>query len=147
MTDWTLAAAIHTQLGWLELEDAANGYELHKDSIATKQVTWRKQEVESPWAEGTFVNRAVRGNVTEAMHVWVAGASPFELDQRLTAFTDALGQLQYQVRVRTGDLLETWTCLPADYTIQTQQEYRFATLALVQATIPRLPTTTKAQVS
>ena len=146
MTAWTLEMAINTSLGWLELEDPAGGYELHKDALATQQTTWRKQEVESPWVEGTFVNRAVRGNVPEAVVVWVAGSTPFELDQRVSAFTEAIGQLQFQIRVQIGDLLETWTCFPGDFTVETQQEYRFATIALVRATIPRLPTTTKVQV-
>jgi hypothetical protein len=146
MTAWALEMAINTRLGWLELEDAANGYELHKDSIAGAQTTWRKQEVDSPWVEGSFTTRAVRGNVPEAVHVWVSGETHYELDERLSAFTDALGQLQYAMRVRTGDLLETWTCFPGDFSIETQQEYRFATIALVRATVPRLPTTVKVQV-
>ena len=135
-----IAFSIHAPSGWLDLDDAAGGYEAHKDTRAGQSVTWRKQEIESPYVEGTFVNEAVRENVSEALAIYVRGGSPFELRQRVTALTDALSQLQYEVRMVEGNAQETWDCSVADYTIETPQEMINSTMALVRATVPRRPT-------
>lgn len=144
--DLDVSAQIETASGWLVLEDAVNGYELHKESFNNRAVTWRKQDVSSDWLEGTYTNHAVRGNVIEPVAVYVTAATPYALSVKMDALTDALGQIQYGLKVRFGDLEETWTCFPADYAVEAGQELRFATMALVRAQIPHLPTITKAQV-
>ncbi|HEY5727423.1 MAG TPA: hypothetical protein VIV08_02305 [Acidimicrobiia bacterium] len=139
--------AIEAPSGWLELEDPANGYEAHKESRIDQSVTWRKQEISSNYVEGTYVNDAVRENVTETIAIYVDAPTPFVLMERVTALTDALSQIRYQVAMRSGDLLETWDCGVADYTIQTPQEMINARMAVVRAVIPRRPTVVMAQVT
>lgn len=135
--------SIYAPSGWLDLEDPANGYEAHRDTRGTRAVSWRKREISSNYVEGTFVNDAVRENVIEALAIYVRGDDPFQLDERVTALTNALEQLHYLVRARTGNLLETWSCMVAEYTIETSMEMQHATMALVRASVPRLPTVTK----
>ncbi|HEY5787510.1 MAG TPA: hypothetical protein VIT65_22320 [Microlunatus sp.] len=132
--------------GWIDLEDPASGYVVHKDTRAQQTVTWRKQEVTSAYVEGAFVNEAVREVIVEPLIVYVKGDTILELDQRVTALTDALSQLQFEVRAQLGNLRETWRCTVADYTIETTQEYLHATMATVRAQVPRQPTVVKEEV-
>lgn len=148
MADLDVSASVLAPTGWIELEDAANGYELHKDSFARRATSHRKTEVANEWVPGTYVTRSVRESVSEDVVVYVRGASPFELSERVSALTDAYDQLAYSFKLRIGDLEQTWSCAsPADYTVETQQEFWIATLAVVRATVPRLPAMTIAQVA
>lgn len=141
-----VTAKIQTPTGWLELEDEANGYTLSADSFASSAVSHRKVEVSSEWMEGTFVVRSVRENVTETVSVFVTGATPAELSDRLLALTDGFDQLNYAMVVRFADAQETWSCQVADYTTSTKAELRHATMAQVTATVPRLPSVVRAKV-
>lgn len=148
MTDLDFSVQIETpSSALLELEDLANGYEVHRDSLTSQAYTWRRQNVSSDWLEGEYTNRAVRGNVVEPLAVIVRGGTPFELAQRINDLKDAFGQTQYQVVLRFGDLQETWSCFPADYTIEAEQAMRFATLAVVRAQVPHLPSVVQIQVT
>lgn len=138
--------SIHGPGGWILLEDPENGYTAHKEALASKSVTWRKKEIESDYVEGTFTNEAVRANIVEQLVIYVDGLSPWATSERVRALTEALEQLQYEVKVRDGDLEETWTCSVADYTLETGQELRNATMVIVRASVPRLPYATRVQV-
>jgi hypothetical protein len=141
---------VHTQIetptGWLELEDLAAGYELHSESFASKQIQSRKVEAEGDWVEGSYTVRAVAGNVTEALSVYVHGDDPYQLAVRIQALTDGLHQLQYRLRLTVGNMRESWICQYTDYTIESDQALRFATLALVKAQVPHLPSIVLEQV-
>lgn len=140
MPELNVGAEIETPTGWLALEDLAGGYELHTDSFAARQIQARKIEAEGDWVEGSYTVRAVRGNVTEAVGVYVHGADPYQLAVRLQALTDGLEQLQYRFRFTIGNLRESWVCQYGEYNIEANQPLRLATLAIVRCTIPRLPT-------
>ena len=137
--DLDVHAEIETPTGWLELEDIANGYELHAESFSQRQVQSRKVEADGEWANGSYTVRATVGNVVETVSVWVKAPSPFDLAERLDPLLAGLHQLQFRFRVTTGNLREEWVCQYSDYTIESDQNLRFATLALVKAQVPRLP--------
>lgn len=139
MSDLEVSFELETPTGWLLLEDPEGGYELHKDSFASRAVSHRKQEVSGEWIEGSYVTRSVRENVTEDVAIWVGGETFFDMDDRVQALVDGLEQLGYGARKVVGDLTETWTCSVADYTIECSQEYMASTVCLVRAKIPRLP--------
>lgn len=137
--DLDVHAQIETPTGWLELEDLEGGYELHAESFAQRQHQARKVDAEGEWVGGSYTVRAVEGNVTETVSVWVAGPTPFELAERLEVLTQGLHQLQFRFRLVTGNMREEWVCQYSDYTIEADQNLRFSTLALVKAQVPRLP--------
>ena len=141
-----VAFAIHGPGGWIELDDEAAGYETHKDARSEQAVTWRRQNIDSAYVEGTYTNEAVRENVTESVVIRVFGANQWEFSQRLEALTDALSQLQYDFRMQVGNLRETWKCSVADYTVQTPQEMLHASMGIVRAQIPRLPAVVREEV-
>jgi hypothetical protein len=141
-----IAMAIQAPSGWLELENRVGGYVVHKESRAEQAVSWRKQEITSNYVEGTFVNEAVRENVTEAVVVYVYGPTSYDLSVRVKALTDAFSQIRYQMRFRDGNMLTTWDCSVADYTVQTPQEMINSTMAVVKAQVPRRPSATTVKV-
>lgn len=144
--DLDVQAEIETPVGWLALEDMGNGYELHAESFAAKAVQSRKVEAEGDFVEGSYTVRAVAGNVIENVSVWVKGEDPYQLAVRIQALTDGLHQLSYRLRLTIGNMREDWVCQYSDYTIESDQNLRFSTLALVKAQVPHLPTITLTQV-
>jgi hypothetical protein len=139
-------ASLQTTTGWLDLDDAAAGYELGSDSFSEKSISHRKTEVANEWVEGSYVSRSVRDNIGEVVSVYIIADTPYDLAVKVDRITSAFDQLSYQMIVRFADSQETWDCSLADYTVSTKQEMRFATMALVKATVPHLPTVTRVQV-
>lgn len=147
MADIDYEASISTPSGWLVLDDEAAGYESEGESTMERTVSYRQRTISGDWVEGEFVTASVRGNVVEPLHVWVTAPDPAELVARVAALTDALEQLTYSVRLRWATHEETWTCMPAGYTVTTSREFRVATTALVKAQVPRLPGRTVARLA
>lgn len=142
-----VSVVIATPTGPLELENPAGGYEIGKDSFARSSRSWRKQEISNEYTEGTYVNRAVLENVVEPLSVYVSGDTQFEFQERMRRLVDAFGQLQYTISRLIGDHEEVWACTVADYTVETSQEFLFATIGRVDAQVPRLPTSVSNQVT
>lgn len=135
----SVSAKLETASGWVDLDDPVTGYELEATSFADKTSTLRKTEVSSRYVAGTFVVAAVRENITETVAVWVSGDTHVAFDARLAALEDAFSQLSYRMMVRFDDSARYWTCMPADYSVNTQREYRHARTGLIKASVPRLP--------
>lgn len=125
--------------GWLELEDPGNGYSLGKDTFSSRSITHKKVEIDSPWLEGSFVNRAYRNNVIETVAVYVSGSSAETFLQRMRALEDLFSRPQYNMQIRIESRTELWRCQSADMTIETSQELMVAKSALVRAQVPRMP--------
>lgn len=138
-TKLDLTCRISSPSGWLDLEDD-DIYELHAEALNDRQVQWRKQQVTSPYVDGTYTTAAVKENVSEALSIWVRAADPLELATRIAQVTDALDQLTYTLMFRSNNYVEYWTAVePADYTINMAHELRHAFRGIVRATVYRLP--------
>jgi hypothetical protein len=145
--DLAVSVAISTVLGPLELEDEDNGYWLHKESLGTRNISYRKLEISGDFTEGTDVDRALRANVVEALGVYVTGLTPYQFATRLKALTDALEQLQFTVTRIIGDAQEVWSCVSSEYSVETSQELLVARMGIVHAQVQRKPTVALTQVS
>lgn len=143
MADLDLAARIVANGVTLELEQAP--YSLAATSRAAAQVSHRKHEVSSPYVEGSFATHAVRENIVEPVDVYIETTNRRLMRDALDALELALSfpnwTLQWDWRGLNG-VRETWTCFAASYTIETSQPLMVATMALVRAQVPRLPTKT-----
>lgn len=138
--------------GVIECEDPVNGYSLHADSFAQSAYVHRTVEVNSPWLEGTYAVDSVLDNTVEALVVWVAGIqddgsySQFLFRTRLNALKACFDQLSYTVIRTVGDAIESWDCEVSDYTVETQQEFIFATVGVLRVPLPHRPTVALTQV-
>lgn len=139
MSDIDVSFQLLTPTGWIELEDPENGYELERGSFATRSVSHRSNIVNSEWVAGSYASRSVRDNITEDVSFYVGGATTFECRTRMQAVLEGFEALTYQAIMRIEDYQETWTCIPADYTLESDQPLIAATLVLVRAKIPRHP--------
>lgn len=146
MSDLDLSALLETPTGWLELEDLPSGFEIASDSFSEQGVSHRKTDINNEWIEGTFTSRSVRENITEKVSVYLRADTPFLLAEKIKQVTDAFDQLSFGMVVRFADCQETWVCSTSEYTIGTKAEMRHATMALVSAIVPRLPSCARVQV-
>jgi hypothetical protein len=137
--DIGLAVSIQTLTGWLDLQDPAGGYLVDAAAFGEHSVSHRKVEVSSGWMEGTFISRSVKDNISESLVIQVAGSDAVQLRARVMALTDAFEQITYQVVVAFGLDQQIWACTVADYQVSTSREFRHRNMAVVKATVPRLP--------
>jgi hypothetical protein len=137
-------ATLTGPLGVLVLDgDNADEYELHPDTKAEYEVTWREQTTENEWVEGSFTTSAVRTNVTETLAVWVLGDTTSEIEQRQAALTAFLKQRRFTVALALAGVTHTWTVVkPAQYSVRQQHEFLHAPTSLVIAKLSRLPKAT-----
>lgn len=140
MADLDLSVQVLAPDGWHELEDEANGYEMHADSFVSRQTPRRNVESDGDWIDGTFARRSTRGNVVEPVVIIVSGSTPFEFAARMKAAKSWFDQVNYQVKVRFGDAQELWSCTrPGEYTEETAQAMRFATQGVLRVQVSHLP--------
>lgn len=136
-----LGVRISSASGWIDLNDEDN-FRIEASSFGDSSATWRKREVTSDFAEGSYVVNAVRENINEALAVWCTGENYFLMETNIEKLTAALSQLSYQLLVRTNEASRYYDCTVADYTVTRQREYRHACIALVKANVPRHPADT-----
>lgn len=127
----------------LSLCDDHSVYRLEATTREERQVSFRKQEVTSPFVEGSYLITAVRENVVENVSLYVYGDSQVQMDQRLEAVLERLEVPRYRMYWRSDGVEERWDCQAASYTVRTQREFQYAKMALVKAQIPRLPRITR----
>jgi hypothetical protein len=118
-------------------------YQLTDDTLTDVAVQWRRQEIQSPFVAGSFLVNALQENSTVTVGVYVRGDSHSDLDANLDRLVEAFSQFSYRMYWAIGDwdYFEVWTCMPADYTVQTTREYRHARMAVMRAEVPRMPVT------
>jgi hypothetical protein len=131
-------ARVSSPAGWININDHIN-YELSGETRGSRQVGHRKQEVTSPYINGSFVVNAVSDNIDEQVAVWVFGDSHYTMLQKVQALETAFTQLSYAIEWVIEDHAEIWDCQLADYTVNTQREFLHAKQALFTATVPRQP--------
>lgn len=142
MTSLTyLQARVSTPTDWLYLNSGV--YRLHADSFAESAETWRKDEVDNPFVEGSWTVNALRENVTETLSVWVKDSSLRTTLLAAEVLRDAFRQRNYTLEATFNDLRCTYTCYVADSSVNVQREFRHAGMALVTFTIPRHPVFTQ----
>lgn len=137
--DLNVSLMIQRGSRWIELQNPTGGYELHKDTFASRSVTHNKVEVNSAWLEGSYTQRSTRQNVIEAVVVYVTGQSMGDVMRRINELTDAMDQNSFRMHFQVEDYSEVWACQSSDYTIETSQELMHSQHAIVRAQVPRLP--------
>jgi hypothetical protein len=102
-------------------------------------LTWRKQEANNPFVDGTWVVNATKENITSVVDVYVRGESTMEATNALKALRDAFSQLNYGIEFTIDDVVYYYRCYVADFSIKTPREFRFSTMAQFSAQVPHDP--------
>lgn len=126
---------------WVSMNDHFR-YVVGADSFRDQAQTRRRITVNSPIYEGTYEVHSVRENVEETLTVFVIGQSNGEVTENMLNLIYLFSQTQYNLRRRLNDHIETWRCMPADYTIDRSHVNAHNSRAHLTFTIPRLPDAT-----
>lgn len=128
---------IQAPSGLLELTAAP--YDLDDQAMAEAAVSMRQRTVEADWVEGTFVLSSVRANVLENVNVYVEADTVSDWQTAKDALRESFEQLSYLLIERWENVERRFTCMPANYTMQSSGPMRFATMGKISAQVPRLP--------
>jgi len=109
------------------------------EGFGSHQTVLRKREATSPFYDGTFVTHFTKENVTETLEVYVTGFSQNHVTENLLFLEELFLQPSYRIQVRIDDHLETWSCFPADYSVDRSHINMHNVRAVFTATVPRLP--------
>lgn len=137
MSDIDIKCRVTTPGGWLNLMEGP--YRLTGDAFAEDSVTWRRQEVQNAFVEGSWLVNAVRENVTSAVDVWVRCDTHADLAKALEDLRAAFCQINYGLEFTVEGVTYYYRCYAADYSIQTGREFRASRMAKFAAQVPRHP--------
>jgi hypothetical protein len=124
--------------GLMNLDDHEK-YIVAGDSFTAQTMTWRRQQVQSPYVAGKFTTHAVPDMVTEQLNIWVLGDNQMHLQRNLADLIDAFSQVYYQITWSVDIQSYTWNCEMADYSIDFTNTLTFSRHLSFKANIPRLP--------
>lgn len=122
---------------WIELNVAP--YQVAGDALASRSVQQRRIEAKNPFLEGTYTVSALRENVMETISVYVRGANAFEVHQGVRRLCEALDQRKFRMQLEFDGAVHQWSCMAADYQVESQREFIHARMAKVVAQVPRHP--------
>lgn len=142
MADFVVTCTL--TVGGVTLDLNAGAYQLEAGTRNEMGMTWRKEEVNNPFIEGSYLISAVRENVMETVNVYVRGIDHQAMDKAVQALLAAVENPRYTIAYGHTGITETWSCQTAQYSVGTQREYQLVNLALVKLQIPRLPRVTRA---
>lgn len=138
MDNLTISCRVSVPEGWLEINDG-HKYSLTAESLVATQRTWRRQEVSSPFVDGTFTVNAVLENISLPVSLYVYGADHGDMVRNLEAVTAAFEQFDYILAIRRGEHAEVWRCQLSDSSIDTRREFQHARMAMVTFPVPCYP--------
>lgn len=136
-----MSVRVLTIKGWLELQSKSGyPYRIGRNSFSESARTQRRTTVTNPFVKGSFTVASVPENIEETVEVWVSGDSHYEMEAALDVLVEAFEQTNFLLERRIEDSWKRWFCQAADVTVRTQAEYLHSKIAMLTATIPRLPT-------
>lgn len=127
---------------WVDISDGFDFW-VSPEGFGNRQVSWRKEEAQSRYYDGTFLLHATKDNITENVTVYVRGESQNDVTENILMLKDLFSQLSYRVRVQFGNHRETWYCQTANWTEERSHVLMHNSMAKLSFTIPRLPRTTE----
>lgn len=130
---------INTAVGANFIDLTEPPYDLEVGAVAEAATAWKRKTVDNPHVEGSYTVHAERENSTIPVNVWVEDPDRDTVQARVNDLTNALSQLEFLIYYRVGLAEQIWTCEVSDYTVDTQQAYLHASMALVKAQVVRRP--------
>lgn len=136
-----ISCRISTAADWLELNSGP--FRLEGESFAEEATTWRKDDIDNPFVEGTWTVNALRENVVETLNIWVRGdaayADALTTSRGLETLKAVFSQPNYLIEFNQDGELYTYVCQVADFSISRTREFRHEGIAKFSAQIPRHP--------
>jgi hypothetical protein len=127
--------------GWVSLNDLVN-YRVSAEGFGSSTYQRKRVTADSPFYDGEFYLHSTIGNVTETIGVMVHGYSQSHVTENINALVAYFSQPSYRVRKRMDDHMETWSCQPADYSVDRSHVYMHNCMAVVKLDVQRHPKVT-----
>lgn len=118
MADLNVAAHVtraELGLGNLDINDG-DIYTLSAQ-VDPGQVSWRREEVQSPFVEGAIIIAQVRDNPNGNVIIEVEGTTAANLQSRIQTLVNAFTQSEFELHISVDGTLYAWECYAADYQI------------------------------
>lgn len=141
MADLSLSALVtrtDLSLADLNINDSTN-YRIAGPEIMAGQVSWDRQQINSPWVEGDITISRRRPNVNSQLTVYVAGTDQANLMTNIRTLVSAFSQDRYTLQINIGSAVNQWDCEAADYSVQMDTAHVYGKYIPVSFNIPRNP--------
>jgi hypothetical protein len=122
----------------LQLNDHETYY-VSADQFMGAQSAWNRNQVSSPFIDGSVTISRQRTMVNEPLALEVIGDSPLEVQQAITALKQAFDQSDFNIGVQLGAATWTYQCEAADTTIARSTPRLVANQWQVVFSVPRQP--------
>ena len=114
-------------------------FKVSPEGFGINAQTFRRKDVTSDYFEGSYNVHSVRDNTKRSVEVWVYGADQTQVTENILDLVNWFTADAYNIRIRTGDSLETWLCQPADYSIDRSHVFLHNCMAKATFTISVSP--------
>ena len=126
---------------WVSLNDHVN-YRISAEGFGQSSYQRERVTARSPFYDGEFYIHSTFGNVTEHVEVFVRGYSQSHVTTNVNSLVAYFSQPSYNIRKRIDDHMETWSCQPADYSIDRSHVYMHNCMAVAKFEVIRFPKVT-----
>lgn len=144
MPDLLLSVQIdRTDLGLASLDlNDHNNYYISSDNFLGGQVQYERNQVTSPFIDGSVTVNRRKQIVTDQMTVEVLGVNKADLITNINNLVLAFSQDTYNLQIAYGSVVYQYACEAADYTVQYSGPRWIANHVQVQLSFPRQPVPT-----
>lgn len=125
-------------LGDLAVHDPENGYRISSE-IAFNVITWRREQVQSPYVAGKITVGRVLDAVDTTVAVEVTAANHATLQARVATLIEAFTQDLFYMTFTLDGTEYKWKCEAADYGMNWEHTRLHAKSTLVAFQFPRHP--------
>lgn len=123
---------------WITMNDHLN-FITGADSFSQATVARKRFTVTSSLYDGEWEVHSTKSQIQETVTIDVLGQDQTQVNENLLLLQELFDQPVYQARKITDEMAETWTCYPAEYTINAGQVFSHAIRKQVRLSIPRFP--------
>lgn len=106
---------------WLSLSNLvvapSAGYYIQRDGFGPGEMSFRRNQVESPYVAGKYQTHAVKDQQTTTLKIRVTGTSQSVLYTRMTDLAKAMEQFSFTLRLYINGVLFQYECDAADYSV------------------------------
>jgi hypothetical protein len=129
---------VYDGVRWVTLNDHIHYY-VGAESLGTSQQGRRRYTVQSSMYDGDWEVHSTANSVTESVSVHITGVDQIDVSDSLLQLEEIFVQPVYNIRVTRDSVRETWTCYPAEWSIDRGQVQSHNVRAVMTLSIPRFP--------
>lgn len=122
----------------LQLNDH-DAYYVSSDQFMGAQSAWTRNQVSSPFIDGSVTVSRQRAMVNEPLSIEVLGEDPLDAQSKITALKQAFDQSDFNIGVQLGAATWQYQCEAADTTIARSTPRLVANQWQVVFSVPRQP--------